>query len=163
MARAEGGYDYRAYVVSWRGVHVALQDYTGQQHVPGETLSFMLERVSQRDGRIAGHFRLGPGAAVDDEEIRSRLSNTTTKQSTEVAVVDEVIDSTVDGVRYVSYLVHWHGRRVAIEDYYASSHYASKDRFSFTVTQYADRSRKVLSFGMLSASPPLSRVSKREP
>jgi hypothetical protein len=133
VAGAKGGYDYRAYVVNWRIVHVALQDYTGQPQVSGETLSFMLERVRQRDGRIAGHFRLDPGAAVDDEEIRSRLSNTTTKQ------------------------------RVAIDDYYALSHYASKDRFSFTVTQYADRSRKDLSFGILSASPPQSGVSKGEP
>jgi hypothetical protein len=57
VARAEGGYDYRAYVVSWRGVHVALRDYTGQPHVSGETLSFVLERVRQRDGRIAGRLR----------------------------------------------------------------------------------------------------------
>jgi hypothetical protein len=127
-----------------------------------------LRRASDcADRALAGgatwHFRLDLGAAVDDEEIRSRLSNTTTKQSTEVAVVDEVIDSTVDGVRYVSYLVHWHGQRVAIDDYHASSHYASNDRFSFTVTQDADRSRKVLSFGILSASAPQSGVSKVEP
>ena len=105
---------------------------------------------------------MDPGAAVDDDEVRSRLSNTTTTQSTEVAIVDEVIDYTVAGVRYVSYLVRWHGQRVAVNDYDAFSHYVPKDPISFTVTQNAGRSGKTLSFDILSASPPQPGISKGE-
>lgn len=162
-AQAEGGYNYRAYVVEWRGTQVVLQDYSSTpSHVPGELIPLLLERPKQIDGSVIGHVRLDPGEQLNATTTGTGFSGKTT-QTTEVSNVDEVIEAKVDGLRYVSYFVNWHGQRVAVNDYSATTHYAPKDPISFTVTRMSIPTGMTLSFNIFTHDPPPPRSTCERP
>jgi hypothetical protein len=159
IAQAEGGYRYRAYLVTWRGARVMLQDHTAAEHVPGDLISFVSERRKEGDGSVVGRMRLDLGEQIENGTARAALSGNIS-QSTEVATVDEVIEAKVDGIRYVSYLVSWHGERVAVDDYGATTHYAPKDEISFTVTRNSNPAGMFISFNIFKAPQSQSAPSK---
>jgi hypothetical protein len=155
VAQAEGVYNYRAYLVKWRGAHVVLQDYSAaSRRVPGESITFLSERNKEIGESIVGRVRLDPSEQSINGAYRPEYPVKTT-QSTDVAVVDEVIEAKVDGIRYVSYFVNWRGQHVAVNDYSATTHYAPKEQISFTATRNSIPSGAYISFDIF--GPPIFR------
>jgi hypothetical protein len=154
-AKEAAGYNYRAYVVKWRGGYVVLQDLSASLHgsaplhAAGESIPFLSVRHTAIDGRIIADVGLDSGEHYVNPPSTSSLSKTS--MTTEVSTVEEVIEAKEDGIRYVSYLINWNGNPVAVNDHSATTHYALGSQISFTVTRNSIPAGLRISFDIFDA------------
>ncbi len=144
-------YEYRAYVVEWRGSQIVLDDSTpSKNYQAGDSVSFWISRSSlPPDNHKLQWFTFDRPAHTT---VINQSSDLQTSSARDSAPVQAVLASEVDGYRSVAYLVNWHNTPVAIEDAFATTHFATGDRITFSVARTTTPDVKELNF-MLFAFP----------
>ena len=152
------GYDYRAYIVEWRGSPIVIDDLTpSTNYRPGDSVNFWLSRAQlPPDNHKLQWFTFERPAHTT---VVNQPSDLQTSSAMVSAPVQTVLASEVDGYRSVAYLVNWRGTPIAIEDAFATTHFAVGDRISFSVARTTTPNVKELNF-MLFAFP-ASRCARR--
>jgi beta-lactamase regulating signal transducer with metallopeptidase domain len=133
LAAESEGYTYRAYVVSWRGSDILINDPTASSNYQvGDRITFRVLRVTGTGPNGAGGFMKlelqTPQGQVADGGVPSR-----TLSVPDSAVVERVLSSQEGATRSVAYLVRWDGVPVAISDPFGTTHFEPGQRITFRV------------------------------
>lgn len=146
LSAAIDGYDYRAYVVAWRGSQIVIEDPTSAtDYQAGDDVSFWMSR-----------FRFPPPSSYMSQQFAfDRPLQTTVEQrpadlrmsmAMDSAPVRAVLTADLDGYRSIAYLVNWQNALVAVVDAFATTDFSPGDRITFSVARAATPNAKELSF-----------------
>ena len=140
------GYEYRAYVVEWRGSKVVIDDPSATtNYQPGDSVSFWASRFEAPPPNRDKYQRFTfdrPGQTT----VVNQPLDLQTSIAMDSAPVQTVLALGVDGYRSVAYLVNWHNTPIAIIDAFATTHFAAGDRITFSVARVMAPNTRELSF-----------------
>ncbi len=133
------GYEYRAYVVEWRGSQIVVDDPTAEtNYEAGDSVSFWVSRFSKSESIT---FDRPPQTTPVND-----ASDTQTSSAMDSVPIQAVLDSDVDGYRLVTYVVNWHNTSIAVDDVFANTHLVVGNRVTILVTRAASPNVKELRF-----------------
>jgi hypothetical protein len=153
-------YRYRAYVVNWRGSKVIIHDPTAAtDYRPGDGVSFWVSHCDGAPPYSHKHQQFMFDRSVETTAL-NQPSDVQTSSAMETAPIQAVLASDVDGYLSVAYLVNWHNTPVAINDFFATTHFAAGDRITFDVVRTTTPNMKDLSFMLFEFA---TRQSAKQP
>jgi hypothetical protein len=140
------GYEYRAYLVEWRGSQVVIEDPTATaNYQSGDSVSFWASRSQLPPPSTLKHQWFTFDRPVQTT-VRNEPSDFQTSIATDSAPVQAVLAADVDGYRSMAYLVNWHNTHIAVIDAFATTQFAAGDRITFSVARTAAPNAKELNF-----------------
>jgi beta-lactamase regulating signal transducer with metallopeptidase domain len=138
------GYTYRAYVVSWNGSDIVVNDPTAaSDYQMGDRLAFRVLRVTGPNGQ-GGWMKLE--LQTPQGQVAQAGEPSRTLSVPDSAVIERVLSSKDAGARTDAYVVRWHGAAVAVSDPFAGTHFVPGQRVTFRVVRANYDSAKHLQF-----------------
>jgi hypothetical protein len=141
------GERYTAYIVQWRGFHVATAaDDTAALYQVGASIPLMLTRARLPIGKGNGLLHFTAGAPADSGAAKEAAANAAANMTTVTGTVERILTAQNAEYRYRAYLVPWRGARVIVSDAFATTQYGVGDQISFAVIHAASAGQPKLAF-----------------
>jgi len=145
LAAADGGYRYRAYVLTWRSMRIVVAGRPEESRVPGSNLDIVVSRTDA-DGHRVLHFVPDSSFSNEDEGDLDSGSSAEIIQAT--APIEEALFAESDGYRFVGYFVTWHEQRVFVIDPRAAAQRGVGETINFRVLRTGRGASQRLSFSI---------------
>jgi hypothetical protein len=154
LATEDDGYRASTYVVRWHGNRVLLVDRLAATHLSvGDDVSFLVMRHEVGGNRLLSFALSNQDCRCED----SRQRPTTLPVDKDpppvsggadfkTGIVEEVLSAEDGGYRTVGYIVQSKGKRIAVADPIAQSHYGIGDSISFLAVRTKLKSLSLLAF-----------------
>jgi hypothetical protein len=169
LATEDDGYHASSYIVRWHGNRVLLVDPSAStQLIAGDNVSFVVSHHDVGGKRLLSFvFTRNPDCRCEDKRQQPTAppkgrdpGPVAGGADFKTGVVEEVLSAEDDGYRSTGYIVQAQGKRIAIADPIAQTHYGIGDSITFLAVRTKIKGSSLLAFMAL---PPDINGAKPDP